>query len=69
MRLAMAANAFEFVYAVQTLEHAGQLVYVLHIKTNAVVLPEIEGLFLYDGSAHKNFRYFVGSAELDDVRE
>jgi hypothetical protein len=45
MRLMVTAGAFELVYAVQTPEHAEQLVHILNIKTNAAVLHKTEGLF------------------------
>src|SRR5512143_1368011 len=61
------ADAFEFGYGMQTLEHAKQLIGIPHIEAYASVFNKVNGFTSFDGSAHPNPGRVLGTGELDGV--
>ena len=52
------AVAIVFLRSVQSLEHAEELVDVLHVEANPVVLDEVDGLPGFASSAHLDSGHF-----------
>jgi hypothetical protein len=63
------AGAFEFVRPVQTLKHTNQFVYILHIKTHAIVPNEYYQLICVPvGASDLDFCTQARASEFDGIR-
>jgi len=64
------SGAFEFLGAVEPLEHAEQLVGVLHVKADAVILDKVDGrTTLLGQAAYLNSSNILPACKLERIRD
>ena len=61
------AGAFKFLNAMKTLEHAEQIVRILHVKADAIIFHKVNSFVSLDVSANLNLGRLFEAAELDCV--